>query len=133
MCSAIFEGLEKTLKNHRKLHLTALNRHSTAWNWRHFGRHSQKRKRQKHPAGLTELIRLVQEKRVKPGLLGDGGEEYHEAAKEVRDMFGNIVKLKMTHDEIRVLVFALNELRNSLIAEGRYTDVVDELLLKLLG
>ena len=63
---------------------------------------------------------------------GDG-EEYHGAAKEVRDMFGNKVKLKMTHDEIRVLVFALNELRNSLIAEGRYTDAVDELLLKLLG
>ena len=48
-------------------------------------------------------------------------------------MFGNTIKLKMTHDEIRVLVFALNELRNSLIAEGRYTDAVDELLLKLLG
>jgi hypothetical protein len=31
-----------------------------------------------------------------------------------------------------VLVFALNELRNSLIAEGRYTDAVDELLVKLL-
>ena len=30
-------------------------------------------------------------------------------------------------------VFALNELRNSLIAEGRYTDAVDELLVKLLG
>ena len=26
-------------------------------------------------------------------------------------MFGNTIKLKMTHDEIRVLVFALNELR----------------------
>ena len=44
-------------------------------------------------------------------------------------MFGNTIKLKMTHDEIRVLVFALNELRNSLIEEGRYTDAVDELLM----
>lgn len=79
------------------------------------------------------LSRLAQERRLKPGLLSPALEEYHEAAKEVRDMFGNIVKLKMTHDEIRVLVFALNELRNSLIAEGRYTDAVDELLLKLLG
>lgn len=35
-------------------------------------------------------------------------------------MFGNTVKLKMTHDEIRVLVYALNELRNALIEEGRY-------------
>ena len=42
-------------------------------------------------------------------------------------------KIKLTYDEIRVLVFALNELRNSLIAEGRYTDAVDELLVKLLG
>ena len=40
--------------------------------------------------------------------------------------------IRFTHDEIRVLVFALNELRNSLIAEGRYTDAVDELLIKLL-
>ena len=54
-------------------------------------------------------------------------------AKEVRDMFGNTIKLKMTYDEIRVLVFALNELRNSLIQEGRYTDAVDELLIKLLA
>ena len=38
-------------------------------------------------------------------------------------MFGNTIKLKMTHDEIRVLVFALNELRNSLIEEGRYKRV----------
>lgn len=54
-------------------------------------------------------------------------------AKEVRDMLGNTIRLKMTHDEIRVLVYALNELRNSLIEEGRYTDAVDELLIKLLS
>ena len=29
------------------------------------------------------------------------------------------MKLKLTHDEVRVLVFALNELRNTLIAENR--------------
>ena len=48
-------------------------------------------------------------------------------------MFGNKIKLSMTHDEVRVLVYALNELRNSLIEEGRYTDAVDELLIKLLA
>ncbi|MBQ1296279.1 MAG: hypothetical protein IIY21_19690 [Clostridiales bacterium] len=48
-------------------------------------------------------------------------------------MFGNKIKLSMTHDEIRVLVYALNELRNALIEEGRYTDAVDELLIKLLA
>jgi hypothetical protein len=48
-------------------------------------------------------------------------------------MFGNKIKLSVTHDEIRVLVYALNELRNSLIEEGRYTDAVDDLLIKLLA
>lgn len=41
------------------------------------------------------------------------------------------VKIAMTHDEIRVMVYALNELRNQLIAENRYTDAVDEILIKL--
>ena len=58
---------------------------------------------------------------------------YYRSNKEVRDLFGNTIKLKMTYDEIRVLVFALNELRNSLIEEGRNTDAVDELLIKLVG
>lgn len=41
------------------------------------------------------------------------------------------MKLKLTYEEVRVLVFALNELRNQLIQENRYTDAVDELLMKL--
>ena len=43
------------------------------------------------------------------------------------------MKLKLTHDEVRVLVFALNELRNNLIAENRYTDTVDEILARLIA
>ena len=43
------------------------------------------------------------------------------------------MKLKLTHDEVRVLVFALNELRNTLIAENRYTDTVDEILARLIA
>ena len=43
------------------------------------------------------------------------------------------MKLKLTHDEVRVLVFALNELRNSLIAENIYTDPVDEILARLIA
>ena len=42
------------------------------------------------------------------------------------------MKLKLTHDEVRVLVYALNELRNTLIAENRYTDAVDEILARLI-
>lgn len=48
-------------------------------------------------------------------------------------MINKKAKLRFSHDELRVIVFALNELRNTLLAQGRYTDAVDELLLKLLG
>ena len=41
-------------------------------------------------------------------------------------------KLKFTHDEIRVIVLALIELKNHLIQEGRYTDAVDDILIKLV-
>lgn len=44
----------------------------------------------------------------------------------------NTMKLKLTYNEVRVLVYALNELRNTLIAENRYTDAVDEILIKLM-
>lgn len=41
-------------------------------------------------------------------------------------------KYRFTYDEIRVIVIALVELKNQLIAEGRYTDPVDELLVKFV-
>ena len=40
-------------------------------------------------------------------------------------------KFKFDDYEIRILILALNELRNQLIKEGRYTDAVDELMVKL--
>lgn len=43
------------------------------------------------------------------------------------------MKLKLTYDEVRVLVYALNELRNNLIEEDRYTDAVDDILIKLIA
>ena len=46
-------------------------------------------------------------------------------------MFGDKVKLKMTQEEIKIMVYAMNELRNKLIEEDRYTDAVDDLLLRL--
>ncbi len=33
-------------------------------------------------------------------------------------------------NELRLVIYCLNELRNKLIAESRYTDCVDELLIK---
>ncbi|MDO4394217.1 MAG: hypothetical protein Q4C80_07390 [Bacillota bacterium] len=44
----------------------------------------------------------------------------------------NTMKLKLTYVEVRVLVYALNELRNTLIVENRYTVAVDEILVKLM-
>ena len=41
-------------------------------------------------------------------------------------------KFKFTYDEIRIIVLALVELKNQLIAEGRYTDAVDDLLVKFV-
>ena len=41
-------------------------------------------------------------------------------------------KFRFDDYEIRILILALNELRNQLIREERYTDAVDELLIKLV-
>ena len=40
-------------------------------------------------------------------------------------------RFKFDDYEIRILILALNELRNQLIREERYTDAVDELIIKL--
>ncbi len=41
------------------------------------------------------------------------------------------MKIKIDEYEREILILALIELRNQLIREGRYTDAVDELILKL--
>ena len=41
-------------------------------------------------------------------------------------------KFRFTHDEVRIIVLALVELKNQLLAEGRYTDAVDDLLIKFV-
>ena len=41
-------------------------------------------------------------------------------------------KMKFDEYEIQIMIYALNELRNQLIQEGRYTDAVDELILKMV-
>ena len=41
-------------------------------------------------------------------------------------------KYRFTYDEIRIIVMALVELKNQLISEGRYTDAVDELLVRFV-
>ena len=41
-------------------------------------------------------------------------------------------KYKFSHEEVRIIVFALVELKNQLMAEGRYTDSIDELLVRFV-
>ena len=41
------------------------------------------------------------------------------------------VKYKLTHDEARIIIMSLVELKNRLIEEGRYTDAIDERIMKL--
>jgi|LSQX01.1.fsa_nt_gb hypothetical protein len=48
-------------------------------------------------------------------------------------MFDKKIKMNVTDDESQLILFSLVELRNNLIKEGRYTDVVDDLILKLFG
>ena len=46
-------------------------------------------------------------------------------------MFGNKTRVSFTDDDIKILIYALNELRNRLISEERYTDAVAEIMIKL--
>ena len=43
-----------------------------------------------------------------------------------------MTKYKLTYDETRIIIMTLIELKNQLIREGRYTDAVDELLIKFM-
>ena len=43
-----------------------------------------------------------------------------------------MTKYKLTYDEARIIIMSLIELKNQLIREGRYTDAVDELLIKFM-
>ena len=39
----------------------------------------------------------------------------------------------LNDQEHRLMIESLNQLRNKLIADGKYTDAVDEVLLKIIG
>jgi len=41
--------------------------------------------------------------------------------------------LYLTETEWRVMLLALNSLRSKLIAQGRYTNAVDEIIMKMAG
>ena len=41
--------------------------------------------------------------------------------------------LALTDNEYSLIINALNDLRNELIAQGRYTDAVDDVLVKFIG
>ena len=41
--------------------------------------------------------------------------------------------LVLNDQEHRLMIESLNQLRNKLIADGKYTDAMDEVLLKIIG
>ena len=41
--------------------------------------------------------------------------------------------LVLNTQEHRLMIEILNQLRNKLIADGKYTDAIDEVLLKIIG
>lgn len=41
------------------------------------------------------------------------------------------IKLPIYNNEMKIIINALNEFRNKILQQGRYTDPVDELILKL--
>jgi hypothetical protein len=72
---------------------------------------------------LTEIIiRIIA---VKPGFIYD-----KEKKKEVREMFGS--RYKLSYDERRIIILCLIEMKNKLIRENRYTDAIDDLLVKFM-
>ena len=50
----------------------------------------------------------------------------------MKKLFSNLNWVSLNEAEWRFLLYSMNELRNSLIAEGRYTDVVDDVILKII-
>ena len=55
---------------------------------------------------------------------------YNIGAKEVDRMQKQKYYIAVDEYERRIIINSLNNLRNKLIAEGRYTDAVDELIIK---
>ena len=53
--------------------------------------------------------------------------------KEVGNMFKKKLYLYLSAGEKKIVVQSLIELKNDLIRQGRYTDPVDELLIKVLS
>jgi len=48
-------------------------------------------------------------------------------------MFKRGTKIYLQEDERNIVAKALIDLRNNLIQQGKYTDVVDEILLKVIN
>ena len=81
------------------------------------------------PLILTFRPACDHQKRI---IVGSGTFIYTEIKKRTRRCIMFRPKYKFTYDEIRIIVMALVELKNQLISEGRYTDAVDELLIRFV-
>ena len=41
------------------------------------------------------------------------------------------VKIKYNKNELKIILLALNEFRNNIINQGRYTEPIDEVIIKI--
>lgn len=41
------------------------------------------------------------------------------------------VKIKYNKNELKIILLALNEFRNNIIKQGRYTEPIDEVIIKI--
>lgn len=41
------------------------------------------------------------------------------------------VKIKYNKNELKIILIALNEFRNNIIKQGRYTEPIDEVIIKI--
>ena len=54
-----------------------------------------------------------------------------QSRKEVIQMFKQKMKLMLSDEDVHILIESLINLRNELLREGRYTDAVDDIILRL--
>lgn len=41
------------------------------------------------------------------------------------------IKIKYNKNELKIILLALNEFRNNIIKQGRYTEPIDEVIIKI--
>jgi hypothetical protein len=54
------------------------------------------------------------------------------STQSIIERLGKMKKVKFTYDEIQALMIVLTEFRNMLMEEDRSTDIIDDIMMKLM-